>query len=368
MSVSTSAFITELNARVDNSVATSTKVSWVNTIENGVYEDINRETVVQYYNKQNGVYQYTLPTGCLWEDVHGVFVDSKPYRKKSVLHNFDNYSYYYDQSKLNIYPVPTEDDVSYTSKTSEVTFKAISYTSNASELTFAHNTITTTGTAFTASSFQIGMTIWITGCIDTGNNKTAVITGVAASVLTFADYTFDDDTTADTGVINLATNGIYTSGAHFTGFEAEAYALVSGCLLNTANNKYARIFAVADHYLTFALGTFAAQAETAAITVKQPSIAMVYKYRRTAKTEANILTEYLLLPDRFIEMYYQYCIAQIYLYNNEFEIYNNWMGFYNASVNDYKEWYGENKEQNVAHIADTAWGNYTNEETEDEDD
>ena len=365
MSTTVSAFITELDARVDNSVASSTKVSWVNTVENGVYEDTNKETVVQYYNKQNGLYQYTLPTGCLWEDVHGVFVDSRPYRKKSVLHNFDNYSFYYDQSKLNIYPVPKENDINYVSGASEITFKAISYTSGASELTFAHNTITTTGTAFTASSFQIGMTIFITGCKDTGNNITAVITDVAASVLTFADYTFDDDTTADTGTINLATNGIYTSGAHFTGFEAEKFALVSGCLLNTANNKYARIFAVADHFLTFALGTFAAQAETAVITIKQPSIAMVYKYRRTAKTVALIASETLLLPDRFIEMYYQYCIAQIYLYNNEFEIYNNWMGFYNASVADYEKWYEENKSQNVANIAETAWGNYY---TDDEDD
>jgi hypothetical protein len=367
MSTTVTAFITELNARKDNAVATSTKVAWVNTVETGVYEDINRETLVQYYSRQNGSYQFTLPTGCLWEDVHGLFVDGRPYRKKSVLHNFDNYSYYYDQSKLNIYPVPTESDVSYTSKTSEVAFKAISYTSGASELTFAHNTITTTGTAFTASSFQIGMTIWITGCIDTGNNKAVVITDVAASVLTFADYTFDDDTTADTGIITLATNGIYTSGAHFTGFTAGEYALVSGCLLNTANNKYSRIYAVADHFLTFALGTFAAQAETAAITVKQPSIAMAYKYRRTAKTEALIASETLLLPDRFIEMYYQYCIAQIHAYENEFEIYNNWMGFYNASVADYKEWYGENKEQNVAHIAEDSWGNSYTDDDEDDD-
>jgi hypothetical protein len=354
MSVTVSAFITELNARKDNAVATSTKVAWVNTVETAVYEDTYKEFRMQFYNRTKNVYQYSLPSGCLWDDVITLYVDGTEYQKRTLADDKADRSYYYDDSKINIYPVPTENDANYVSGSGQITFKAISYTSGASELTFASGSITTTGSSFVTAGFVVNNVIQISNCIDqTGNNVTATITAVSASVLTFDTGTFTAQ--AETGTVSIKTNCIYTSGVDFDGFTAGEYALVSGCTSNTANNKYAIIAYVGDDVLTFAEGTFTAQVESHAVTIQQPKIKMAYKYRRTAKTEALIASETLSLPDRFIEMYYQYCIAQIHAYENEFEIYNNWMGFYNASVADYEKWYSNVREIKHDFTAENGW-------------
>ncbi len=353
MSTTVATLIDNYDELIDNGYSDSNKLVWINDVESGIYEHIQRERLVQYYNRGNGAYAYSLPTGCLWQDVEGVKVEGKKYLKKSPMNN-DIYSFYYEQSKLNISPIPTVNDVKYVSGTNECVFKAISYTSGASEFTFTHNTITTSGTAFTNSAFVVGMTITISGCLDTGNNKTAIITAVAASVLTFANNSLDADTTADTGTINLACNGIYASGAKLDGFVAKKVTLVSGCTDETANNIYANVFAVADNFLTFASGTFTAEtSEAAAVTITQPKIKMVYKYRRTAKSAD---TETLLLPDAFFNIYRDYFTAQIAKYNGDDERYNNFVDYYNAGLAEYENWYEANREQDVANIPEDAWG------------
>jgi len=350
------AFITELDSEYNNAYSDAFKVKCINDIEAGIYEDINEEFRTQYYNKVNGTYQYTLPSGYNWEDMREMYVNNKRYRKMNVNSNNVYGSYYFDDSKINVYPVPTLNDVTYTSIAADITFKAISYTSGASELTFAHNTITTSGTAFTASAFVVGNSIWIKGCIDTENNKVAVITGVAASVLTFADNTLDADTTADTGVINLATNCIYTAGADFDGFIVDDMTLVSGCSDQTSNNKYAKLFAKADSVLTFPLGTFTAQAESAAVTITQPSIKMTYRYRRAAKTVANKATDTLLLPRRFEMAYTYYCIGRMCMLDKEYGQADVWMSQYNNVIDDYDRWW-ENRRPQKAHVVpNDSWG------------
>ena len=354
MSTTIATLIDNYDALIDNSYSDANKLVWINDVESGIYEHIQKERLVQYYNRGDGTYMYSLPSGCLWSDVEGVKVDGKKYLKKSVMNN-DIYSFYYEQSKLNIYPIPDVNDVTYTSGTNEISFKAISYTSAASEITFTHNKITTTGTAFTDSAFVVGMTVTVSGCLTTtGNNKTAIITVVAASVLTFSDNSFTANTTADTGTVNLACNGIYASGAILKGFVAEEVTLVSGCTDETANNIYSVVFAVADNFLTFASGTFTAEtSEAAAVTITQPNIKMVYKYRRTAKAAD---TEALLLPDAFFNIYRDYFSAQIAKYNGDDERYNNFVGYYNAGLDEYENWYEANREQDVANIPEDAWG------------
>lgn len=66
-------------------------------------------------------------------------------------------------------------------------------------LVFTATTITTTGVDFTG--FSVGDSVTIAGCSVTANNKTAVITAVAAKVLTFASGTFTAAT--ETGDVTI---------------------------------------------------------------------------------------------------------------------------------------------------------------------
>lgn len=190
MSTTVYDFIETLDSLYPSNYTDANKLKWINDLELGIYEDIIKEYLVRRYSKVTNTYQYSLPTGCLWEDIYGVWVDDRLYKKRSVMHHNESYSYYYYDSKLNLYPVPDEDDSTYTS--------------GASELTFATNTITTTGDDY--SGFTIGDTVVITGCTDqTANNKTAVITGVSETVLTFAAGTFTAQTESGTVTISEAS-------------------------------------------------------------------------------------------------------------------------------------------------------------------
>lgn len=68
--------------------------------------------------------------------------------------------------------------------------------------------------------------------------------------------------------ITFGTNTITTTGDDFKDLNVGDYIIVSGCTVNTGNNKAATITAATDKVLTFAAGTFTAGAETAAITVQ----------------------------------------------------------------------------------------------------
>ena len=366
MATSVTAFITELDSRYANAYTNTNKVAWVNDVEFGIYEDIFKEYRVQFYKRTKDVYQYSLPSGVLWSDVYSLWVKKKSYDKKSLRHLKNNYSYYYDESKINIYPVPDETDTEYVSGAGDITFKALEYSSGAGEITFASTTITTTGDSFVTAGFVVNNSIQISGCVtNTGNNTTAVITAVTASTMTFASGTFtagDED-----GVITIKTNCIYTSGHDFDGFTVGEYALVSGCTDETDNNKYARIAAVADDVLTFAEGTFTAQAESATVTIQEPTIKMVYRYRLTEKAVADIATDTLLLPRRFESIYYYYCYAQMALLNREFNEYNNYLELYNRTVSDYIEWYEERRDMVSDNILSDGWGTVYDTESDDDD-
>lgn len=337
MSTTVAVFITDLDSKFTNGYSSADKLSWVNKVEENIYADVVKLFAVQYYRRQKNVYQYSLPSGVNFEDVYKVFVDGKKYKRADLRTHEENKSFYYENTKLNIYPIPTDTDAQYVSGASEIAFLATSYTSGASEITFAHNTITTTGDDFTG--FGVGCKVTISGCLSTDNNIEAVITEVADKVLTFADNTFDADTTADTGTVNIATNGIYTSGAEFDGFKTGDVILVSGCEDETDNNKYAVCTDVQDSVLTFASGTFTAQEESAAVTIQAPKIKMIYQVKPTTKLIANIAVDTLLIPDRFNDIYLWFCIAQMELLDRQFKEYKNYQDQYNARLADYMTWY-----------------------------
>jgi len=351
MATTVATFITELDSRFPNAYSDATKLAFVNDVELGIYEQIHKEETVKYYNRTKNLYQYSLPTGVLFEDVIALYVDGIEYEKNTSAEYKMNNSYFYEDGKINIYPVPTISDVEYVSGTDEITFKAISYTSGASELTFASDTITTTGASFVDAGFVVNNVVHINSCIDeTGNNKTATITGVSASVLTFDTGTFEAQ--AETGTVSIKTNCIYTTGSDFKGFISGDVIVVSDCSDETANNKSAIVSYVGEDVLTFAEDTFTAQVESAAVTIEQPSIKMIYRARRTEK---SVDTEELLLGRSFYNIYYDYCYAQICKLNREFDLYNNYIDFYNAGIYEYELWWGNRRPSQHTLKAKNGW-------------
>jgi len=175
LSTTVSAFITELDLRYPNAFTNTNKLAWVNELELSLYTDIIEEYRVAYYSRTAHIQELTLPSGVTFDDVYSVWVDSVQYQKNSLRHYNTLKSFWHENNKLQIYPIPTENDSSYVS--------------GAAEITFAVSTITTTGDDFIG--FTAGDIILVSGCSDeTANNKYATIVSVAAKVLAFATGTF----------------------------------------------------------------------------------------------------------------------------------------------------------------------------------
>jgi len=232
----------------------ATVLKWINLLESNL--DIVKTYTVKYYVRTLNVFQYALPSGVDIEDIKAVYVNGTKYKKKDSRAYKENRSYWYEDSKLCIYPACSEAD--------------LSYVSGAGEITFSTNSITTTGDDFT---FSVGDTILIIGATTAANNIHATIIGVAAKVLTFAASTF-------------------TAGA--------------------------------DANIT---------------TIARPKIKVVYEDKPTAKLLANIATDTLNLPDKWIEAYDYFLMSKIaYLAKDYAEAQNNMM-MSNAKVAEYELWY-----------------------------
>jgi len=333
MATTVSAFITDLDSKYSNVYSNADKLSWVNLIEENIYASGIENLATQYYRRIKDVSQYSLPSSVAFNLLRKVYVGGRKYVRKDLRSYKERRTFWYQDSKINIHPAPSETETKYVSGAGELTFLATSYTSGASEITFASGTITTTGSDF--SGFYAGCRVRISGCLTTSNNTEAVITSVAAKVLTFATGTFDADTTADTGAITIETNGIYTSGVEFSGFTNGDIIKVTGCTSKTTNNLSAELIDVQDSVLNFATGTFGAQAEAAAVTIEECGMRVTYEVLRTAKLIANIATDTLSLPDRFLDIYTMYALAMISLHDRNFTDYNNYLDLYNTRVADY---------------------------------
>jgi hypothetical protein len=163
-----------------------------------------------------------------------------------------------------------------------------------------------------------------------------VITAVTATTITVASGSFTAG--AETGVITLATNCIYTAGSDFTGFVVGNTIEVSGAT-TTANNRYAVITAVADDVLTFVSGIFTASVDAAAVTITVPKIKMTYESLPTAKLIANIATDTLNLSDKWLQVYDFFCMAKIAYLDKDYQEYANHMASFNAEVARYEDWW-----------------------------
>jgi hypothetical protein len=145
--------------------------------------------------------------------------------------------------------------------------------------------------------------------------------------------------------ITFSSATITTTGDDFVGFSIGDVISVSGCLLNTANNKTVTIIGVAAKVLTFASGTFTAQAEAAAITISRPRIKLTYLSKPTTKLIANIATDTLTIPDRFSEIYDYFILSKIAYNAKDYAEAQNHSTYFNAKIRDFEEWYEAHRPQ-----------------------
>jgi hypothetical protein len=165
--------ITSINSKMPNSYSDQDKLDWVNEIESSVYTDTIKEFISTYIPLVANQAQYDFPSGVTILDIESVFLNGVEIPKLD-LRQKNSTGYYKEGNKLTLYPTPSLSDTKYVS--------------GAGQITFATDSITTTGSDF--SGFSIGDTILVSGATTTVNNKYAVITAVAAKVLTFPANTF----------------------------------------------------------------------------------------------------------------------------------------------------------------------------------
>jgi hypothetical protein len=72
-------------------------------------------------------------------------------------------------------------------------------------------------------------------------------------------------------------------------------------------------------------------------------VKVVFRRSPAMKQAANINTDYLNLPNRFIKIYKYYAFAQILLLKKEYVEANNWINLYNTEIEDFRNWYLEYK-------------------------
>ena len=254
-------YITAFALEFDHSHTNATMLKYINFIESNI--DILKEYLNAYYPRVLDTFQFTLPSGVDFEDVTKLYVNGVKYKKKDTRAYKEKYSYWYEGSKICIYPVCSATDDSYVS--------------GAGEITFASATITTTG----------------------------------------------DD---------------------FSGISVGDVILVSGAT-TSANNKYATVIEVDDAVLTFATGTFSAGLDAAAVTVSVPKIKLTYLSRTTTKLIADIATDTLSIPDRWIQVYDFWIMSKMaYLAKDYAEAQNHTL-MYNAEVKRFEDYWEDHRPQ-----------------------
>lgn len=106
--------ISDIIARIDdlkpNDYASATKLTWVNHVDGYVWNEIYKHTDFIDVEREEGVSAYDLPEGVNFEMVTNVYINGReiyPIKHGDI----DTTGYYRDtDGKLNIYPVPEEDD------------------------------------------------------------------------------------------------------------------------------------------------------------------------------------------------------------------------------------------------------------------
>ncbi len=106
--------ISEIIARIDslkpNKYTSAVKLGWINQVDGMIWDEIYKYTGFANIMREEGVAEYELPNGVKFEMITNVYVDGMEIYKISH-RDFETTGYYRGtDGKLNIYPVPTEDD------------------------------------------------------------------------------------------------------------------------------------------------------------------------------------------------------------------------------------------------------------------
>ena len=165
--------ITSVATKMPHALTNQDILDFVNDTEQSLYNDTVKEFISTYIPLVANQAQYSFPTGVTLLDCESVFLYGVELPKRD-LRQKNTKGYYKEGDKITLFPVPSASDTSYVS--------------GAGEITFAATTITTTGDDF--SGFVVGDTVLVSGATTTANNKYAVVTAVAAKVLTFPADTF----------------------------------------------------------------------------------------------------------------------------------------------------------------------------------
>ena len=145
------------------------------------------------------------------------------------------------------------------------------------------------------------------------------------------------------GEITFATDSITTTGDDFA-FSVGDTILVSGAT-TVANNIHATIIGVAAKVSTFAASTFTAGADVAAVTIARPKIKVVYENKPTAKLLANIATDTLNLPDKWLEAYDYFLMSKIAYLAKDYKDQQNHAAMFDQKVKEYEDWLENHRPQ-----------------------
>lgn len=196
--------ITSVDELRQNTYNDRQKAKWINEVDGYVKDNCIPSFLGFGITRIANQESYTLPTGILFDDIEIVYFDTTIVPRID-LRSYKEVGYFNINGNIGIYPVPTVDDattgyIKVIYKASFTKYRTSEYVSGTSQISFTGTTITTTGSDF--SGFVIGDTINVTGCVfNANNNKSAVITGVAAKVLTFASGSFAN--ASESGIVTV---------------------------------------------------------------------------------------------------------------------------------------------------------------------
>jgi hypothetical protein len=145
------------------------------------------------------------------------------------------------------------------------------------------------------------------------------------------------------GEITFATDKITTTGDEFT-FSIGDVVLISGSG-TVANNKYATVIGKGTKVLNFAAGTFTAGLDGAVVTITAPKIKMTYENVPGTKLIANIATDELLIPSKYLEIYDFFLMSKIAYLAKKYAEAQNHSAYFTARVADYMEWWESHRPQ-----------------------
>jgi len=225
MTVST--LITSISAKMPHTLVNQDIVDFVNDVEAQLYTDTIKEFISTYIPLIANQAQYSFPTGVTILDIASVFLYGAELPKRD-LRQKNWRGYYKEGNMLTLYPTPSVSDTAYVS--------------GAGEITFAATTITSTGDDFTG--INVGDIVLVSGADTAANNKYAVVTGVAAKVLTFPADTWSAG--LDAGAVTVSVPSLEVVSRYKPTIKALANITTDTLLLPDAFVDIYRYYAYAQ--------------------------------------------------------------------------------------------------------------------------